>query len=424
MPPRPTVLLTEGASLSARQTLYALGPLCTIDVIDPDPLCQCRFSRFVRSWTRSPSFSKEPEQFLEFLVQKIVAGKYDVLLPTHEQVYLLSRFKDSFSQHVGLALPEFRKLEQMQDKAQFMQLLDQLGLPHPEVAYVRTRQELEQSSWTYPFYLKLAHSTAGSGVFYIENQEQLAARAKALSEQGLFDGPSEIVLQQPAKGVQSTVQAVFNKGQLVGIHMFESRRLGVGGMSAARTSAEHPVVRQQVEQLGQHLDWHGSTFIDYFYDHASGQPEYIEANPRIGETVNGLLSGVNLCEQLVKVSCGEEVSPLPPSKTGIRTQSFYMILMDMANKGCGRRELLREVWRYLRSKGLYHDSEDDLTRVRDDRLSRLPFLWITLQLIAWPALGKKIVAKTVNNYSLPEAATLAIKALPADLVEKAFQRNE
>ena len=155
----PTVLLTEGASLSARHTLYGLGPHYTIDVIDPDPLCQCRFSRFVRRWTRSPSFSSQPEEFLRFLARQIRDHRYDVVLPTHEQVYLLSRFRAALDGHTGVALPPFESLERLQNKAEFCRLLSELDLPQPEVTFVRTRADFDRQ-WEFPFYLKLSHSTA------------------------------------------------------------------------------------------------------------------------------------------------------------------------------------------------------------------------------------------------------------------------
>ena len=98
----------RGESFGAANALPA-GPFYDIDVIDPDPLCQCRFSSYVGRFIRSPSFSKQPAEFLRFLAKLIRERGYDVLFPTHEQVYLLSRFRDAFTPHIGLALPEFRR---------------------------------------------------------------------------------------------------------------------------------------------------------------------------------------------------------------------------------------------------------------------------------------------------------------------------
>ncbi len=332
------ILFTEGASLSARQTLYPLGPFYDIDVIDPDPLCQCRFSSYVGRFFRSPSFAKQPAEFLRFLAKLIRDGGYDVLFPTHEQVYLLSRFRDAFTPHIGLALPDFEAMERMQSKAEFSRLLIELDLPQPDVAIVRSRADLDRP-WQYPFYLKLAHSTAGGGVFHIENRGELDRRIDEVERKGLFGNGSEALAQQPARGVLSTVQAVFNRGEMIGVHCFEARRLGVGGMSTARTSADHPIVRDHVARIGHQLGWHGALFIDYFYERESGRPEYIECNPRIGETVNAMVSGVNLPKLVVRISNGESTSPVPLSRVGVRTHNLFMTLMSVAYEGQGLRRL-------------------------------------------------------------------------------------
>jgi predicted ATP-grasp superfamily ATP-dependent carboligase len=414
------ILFTEGASLSARQTLYPLGPHHDIDIIDPDSLCQCRFSSYVRRFTKSPSFAQQPGEFLRFVAKLVRERGYDVLLPTHEQVYLLSRFRDAFVPYVGLALPPFAALERMQNKAEFSRLLSELKLPQPDSVIVRSRGELNRP-WQFPFYFKLAHSTAGGGVFRIETRGELENRAAELEANEKFGVHGEAVIQQPGRGVLSTVQAVFNQGTLVGIHSFEARQLGVGGMSTARISADHPLVREHVAQIGNYLDWHGALFIDYFYERETGRPQYIECNPRIGETVNAMLSGINLPQLLVQVSLGESPPPAPLGRAGVRTHNLFMALMSLAYDGQGRGALVREIRDWVRGRGLYENSEDDLTRPHEDGLSRLPRLWIMAQLLAWPGIARRIVAKTVENYSLPESATKTIKSLPLDLLDTEFR---
>jgi hypothetical protein len=245
----------------------------------------------------------------------------------------------------------------------------------------------------------------------------------ALEGKGLFDGRSEAIVQRPARGVLSTVQAVFNRGQMIGVHSIESRRLGVGGMSTARTSADHAVVREHVTRIGRHLGWHGALFIDYFHDQQTGRPEYIECNPRVGETVNAMRSGINLPQLLVQISRGETPTPAPLGRIGVRTHNLLMILMSLAYEGRSRGALVREIQECASRRGLYENGDDELTRPREDPLSRLPRIWVTLQLLAWPGIAKRIVAKTVENYSLPEKATETIKSLRLDLLDNEFGPN-
>jgi hypothetical protein len=161
-------------------------------------------------------------------------------------------------------------------------------------------------------------------------------------------------------------------------------------------------------------------FIDYFYDHESGTPEYIECNPRIGETVNAMLAGVNLPQLLVKISTGASPSPVPLGRIGVRTHNLFMILMSAAYDGRSRGDLLHEINECWHRRGLYANGEDEITRPREDPLSRLPRIWIVSQLLAWPRVAKRIVAKTVENYSLPESATEAVKSLPLNLLDTVF----
>ncbi len=366
--------------------------------------------RFRAPLAKVPHFAREPEAFLHFLDRVLAKEKYDVVLPTHEQVYLLSRFRDEVAKRAGIALPAFEAMEQMQNKAHFVRTLEHLGIPHPKSILGKTRAELVTNQ--FPVYLKLAHSTAGAGVFRIESLSQLEQKFQELERQGLLFQGQEAMLQSPAPGVQSTVQVVFDQGEVKGWHIFEARQLGVGGMSSARVSAHHPLVVEHITKLGRHLNWHGSMFLDYFYEHATATPYYIECNPRIGETVNACLSGTNLCDLLVRLSAGESVTRLEPSRTGVRTQSFYMILLAHALEGATRRELWREIQDYRCGRGLYSDSEDELTRWKEDRWSLLPLLWISGQLLLAPgARARAIVRQTIANYSLPESATERIKAL-------------
>jgi predicted ATP-grasp superfamily ATP-dependent carboligase len=380
----------------------------------------------VRRWYRSPHFAKEPQAFLEFVAERLKREHYDVLLPTHEQVYYFSRFRDELTSHVGLALPEFRALQRLQDKGEFTHLLDELGLPHPETVFVRTRQELLRQA-QFPCYVKVAHSTAGCGVHYVRNAAELAAVADRLAAAGILDGQQETLVQQPAKGALSTVQAVFQHGRLLGVHCFEARDMGVGGMSTARLGASHPAVFAHVAKLGAHLNWHGAVFLDYFFDATTGRPEYIEANPRIGETVNAMLSGLNLCDLLLRVSRNEPVETQSPElapRTGVRTQSFFMILMSRAMEGASRRRLLREIWDKLRHRGLYADSQDDLTRPSDDAWSILPAIWVAGQLLLNPRLSHRLVAKSIENYALPASARQAIQDLPDGSLTRLLDASE
>jgi hypothetical protein len=406
------ILLTEGSSLSARQTISALGWAGhSLDVCDPRPLlCLGRYSRHVRRTLCCPSFTADPEGYLRFLKQRLLAERYDVLFPVHDQVYLLSRFRDRFGNLAGLAVPEFAALQRLQSKAEFLLVLEELKLAHPPTIVARTRLEAEKAC-AYPCYIKLSYSTAGCGVWLVRNDQERNAVLKHLESAGHLEGKSEILVQQPAPGVLGVVQAVFQRGRLVGGHCYQARALGVGGSARARVGAWHPGVLDELARLGAHLGWNGALTLDYLWDESNHQARYIDANPRIGETLNATLSGVNLSDLLVQVSLNRTVEALSASRPGVRTHALFMSLLFLAQQGATRRQLLAELYRAMRKRGIYAESQDELTRLADDPESLIPFLFLVTELLASPQAAISRITRTVANYALSEQAARKIQHL-------------
>ena len=329
------VLLTEGSSTSARQTLYALGRRgYTIDVCDPQRLCLGRFSRFVRRWYLCPSFTADPLGYLDFLSGRLCRERYDVLFPVHDQVYLLARFPEVVRGLAAVALPPQEAIVQLQSKAAFSRLLSALGMPQPCTSIMGDPAALAAVR-EFPCYVKLAYSTAGRGVWRADNQYALQDVIHAL--QASDEACGEIVVQRTVGGIFHVAHAVFQHGELVAAACSRARAAGVGGSAHARQSVAQPTVCEDVARLGRHLAWHGALHIEYFCDPTTGNPVYIEVNPRIGETMNATLAGLNLCDIMVHVSLGDERRRGLFCKEGTRTHSVLMSLMAKAESGQGRR---------------------------------------------------------------------------------------
>ena len=408
-----TVLFTEGASTSARQALYALGRRGhTIDICDSQSLCLGRFSRYVRTWYRCPSFTRDPLGYIRYLIDRLQRTSYDVLFPAHDQVYLLARFRRTLGGLVGLAVPEFAAVEQVQSKVAFSRLLVELGLPQPATTVIDDPKSLDRQ-WDYPCYIKTAFGTAGSGVWRVQNQDEVRRVVDQL-QKASARGEIECVVQQPASGDFHVIQAVFQRGRLVASHSYRGTAQGVGGSACGRESCRQPEIQEHVALLGAHLKWHGAMHVEYFFDAENGRCSYIEANPRIGETFNATLSGINLCDKLLRVSRGVAAPPPTAAPIGLRTHSLLMSLMGRAERGAGRRELVKELYRAWSRTGTYRDSQDELTRPREDLLSLVPATFVAAQLLCWPSLVRRTIRQTVANYALDAEAARRIRALPQE----------
>ncbi len=406
------ILLSEGSSLSAREAVTALGIAGhVVDVCDPSSFCLGRFSRFVRRTYRCPAVGKDPFTYLDFVLHQLATGDYDVLLPIHEQAFLFSRFRDRFPSNVGLALADFPSFVQAQDKASFVRLLRQLAIPHPDTELVTSETELRAQA-NFPFYLKTPYGTATSGVWRIDSQEQLEHAIDRLRRQDFLNGQGEILVQQPARGSLERVQSIFDHGVLVAWHGYQQVEEGSGGGDISKRSVYRPVVRDYVERLGNHLEWHGALSFDYYFDHRTGIPEFIDANPRLVEPMNGVFSGVNLADILTRISLGEKVDPQPPGHGGMRS---HMLLMALLQTGARHRtplSLLGDVVRALGGQGRFRSSREELLPITLDPPSVISLAYVLFRLSIRPDSAARLASTTVQSYALSNQAIRQILASP------------
>jgi hypothetical protein len=175
-----------------------------------------------------------------------------------------------------------------------------------------------------------------------------------------------------------------------------------------------------MRRFGKELNWHGPLFADYFFDEARQEPSYIEANPRVGDTANATFSGQHVCQHWVDVALGNTTERNPTPQLGIRSHSGMLVLISRALEGAGRRQLFREVRAQRNRVGIYEESEEELTRFSDDRLSAVPYLWVAAQLLARPAAAQTMVRRTVSNYALTAEAADRIRQIPIEELNAAL----
>src|SRR5208283_486565 len=127
---------------------------------------------------------RDPMGYLRFVRELLREQHYDVLLPVNEQAYLFSWARRHLSALTGLAIADFAAFARVQTKANFHDLLDELGLPQPVTLRARTWPEIEAAlaSIALPCYLKTSYGTASTGVWRIENADDLKAAKVGLRQ--------------------------------------------------------------------------------------------------------------------------------------------------------------------------------------------------------------------------------------------------
>jgi hypothetical protein len=396
------VLLSEASSLTAREHLSVLGPSgVRVDVASSSRLAIARFSRWCRGVVRVPCSADDPRGYLAGIAAALRQGRYDALLPTHEQAWLFAAGRRLLPADAPLAVSGIEAFDQIQGKLACCRLLDALGLPQPAWSVLATADAARRVAL--PCWLKASFSTAGRGVRYVTSPGQAAGAYDELAAAG------PVLAQQPATGTYAQVAALFAHGRLVAVHTSEQAGAGAGGSAAARVSVDHPQPRADIEQLGAHLGWHGGLTLDYL--HQNGTPQYIEANARTVEPGNPAASGVNLPALTIAISRGDALPATPAvGRPGVRTHSSLALMLGAAERTGSRAAALRVLAAGLGRRGGLRDSREVLTPLPADPLSLVPVLVVASQLLLRPGRAQALATGAVRDYAVPPAAVDIVRA--------------
>ena len=217
------ILFSEGSSLTAREFLSVLGPAGHhIEVVDPNPFCICRFSHWTKRVHRCPPANRDPLGYLDTINGLLAAGGFDVLLPTHEQAWLLAAGRARLDADAPIAIASAEAFSRVQSKLAFARLLDEVGLPQPKWRVAERPEAL--ADWPKPFYLKAPFSTAGRGVRRVTKSTDVKKAFESLLAVG---GGDPLMVQSAADGEYAQVQALFDRGRLVAAHTSTQTAVGM-----------------------------------------------------------------------------------------------------------------------------------------------------------------------------------------------------
>jgi hypothetical protein len=398
------VLFTEGSSLTAREFLSVLGPAGHwIEVLDPSPACICRFSRWTRKVHPCPPANADPKGYLKAAHRVLAKGMFDVLLPTHEQAWLLAAAGAGRWPGADIAIAAPEAFARVQSKIAFAGLLDEVGLPQPQ--WERLDAVAQLAGKQPPFYLKTPYSTAGSGVRLVKRAGNAVAAFQELFETS--DG-QPLMWQAAAAGRYAQVQALFDHGRLVACHTSMQTAVGIGPSAAGRVSVDHPSAREDIAKIGRCLDWHGGLTLDYLF--RDGERRYIECNPRTVEPANAAASGVDLPGLQLALSRGAHPPEVPPGASGIRTHGSLAIILGTGAYVGTRRAVLLKIAEILLRRKTFKGSHEGLTPVTSDIPSIVPLLVVVAQALMVPRSVLKLSRRSIERYNVARKAIVGLAA--------------
>ena len=392
------VLLSDGSGLTARQTATALALQGhEVHALAAGSLPLTRFTRHVRHVHRVAPYGTDPERWLTDALRISDEHRIDLLFPTQEQAFLLSRATDRI-RAAGLrtVVPPFPAIRRVQDKVGAVQALDEYSVLQPRSVVARSEAELLATE-RLPVWVKPAIGTASTGVARVEPREDLERVATRLERDGTL-GRTGVVVQDHQPGELVMVQTVFDRGRLVAFHANRRVRVGQRGGASVKESVALPELREPLVRLGAGLEWHGALSFDAVV--GPDGPLVIDVNPRLVEPGNARRSGTDLVGVLVRLAGDEAVDALPDGRPGVRTHQLLIGVLGAAEQDGRRRDVLAELLSGTLHRGDYHASTEELTPVKGDPRAVVPLIAVGAATLVWPGAARWFGSGAVAGYAL------------------------
>ncbi|WP_049921841.1 carboxylate--amine ligase [Halopiger djelfimassiliensis] len=238
------------------------------------------------------------------------------IVPVREpDVYVLSRYRDEFREHVATPWPQFDTLARVQDRVRLFEAAESAGVSVPETTLFTALPDADREWIVKPRYSILGDAyldrytpetcVAPPSTRYLEFESALAsapavgsgtgAAPSAESDGGTVSTTTDLTerLRSEMHHVPVVQQyipttdeygffALYDRGEPVATFQHRQRRgwSYAGGPSAYRESTRIPALENAGRALLDHLDWHGLAMVEFLRDESTGEFKLMEVNPR------------------------------------------------------------------------------------------------------------------------------------------------
>lgn len=284
------------------------------------------FSRYVSKRHVYPSPKTRPDDFMEWLLDELKAGGYDLVLPTEFSTQqLISRHAEEIRRHAGFPFPEAGLAEKAHDKAWLMRFADSKGYLVPKTRFTDegSVDEVEAigRDLTYPAVIKPVGSSGSRGIAYVYRKEDF--KDAYLKVHAKYPCPIVQEYIPPASGGGGFGVGVLFNMRSEPRAAFVYRRLReypvTGGPSTLRESVKNDAIRDTAVSLLKDLGWAGPAMVEFKVDPRDGRARLLEVNPRLwGSLMLPIIAGVDFPYLLYRLAVEGDIEPVKEYRTGVK----------------------------------------------------------------------------------------------------------
>jgi predicted ATP-grasp superfamily ATP-dependent carboligase len=284
-------------------------------------------SRYCDEVVVVPSPADDVSRYKDALLTLAQRDDVRTIIPMREEnIYVLSKYRDEFGEHVAPFWPTFETLRDVHDRVRLIDAAEEAGVPVPETQLLDnvdnwSRELIAKSRYSvltndYVDSIPPSKTTKGGSTRYLQpNQEP---DLEALRDEMGHDP----IVQEYVPGTEYALWALYDHGDPVATCQKHQIRAFsyAGGTSIFRET----IYRSELERLGRalldHLDWHGFASVQFKRDANTGEFKLMEINPRVWVSIAcAIRAGVDFPYYYWRLAGGRPVQITRQYEEGVAT---------------------------------------------------------------------------------------------------------
>ena len=262
------VLITSGWLRSSYAVLRNLKKHnFEVFVADAVTVGMCQFSLKKNGFDLYTSHYISETQFISDIIRICKKRNIDVLIPSHDETEILSKYKSKLPKELCTLLPEFDQCTNFNNKSKSYEIALSNGVPVPKrLDYDINNLKRKLANFhTSDVVIKLLKGNSSKGVFYSRDETETFSKVIHLIKKYRLDPERYPQIEERVDGEGWGSSFLFFEG--VEIASFTHRRLRekiqTGGTSTLRRQAYNAEVEKYARQILTKVSWNGFAMCEF-----------------------------------------------------------------------------------------------------------------------------------------------------------------
>lgn len=320
------VLVTDGDGRQTLTIIHGLKELgCYISVLCASKLDVCYASKIPDEKILDKRAQVSNEEYIDFLINVLESGKYDVLLPVAEMsTNKITLAENEIGKLVKMACAPRKAYIQAFDKQHTFDLAVENKIPCPLTR--KEEQPIEEylRQVSFPLIIKPRNGVGSIGFHKFEKEEEFFPYIR----ENKIDLDNYVLQEYVSyKKRLGTILFIDQNGNICMSYADEVLRwfpIDAGSASLIR-SIDYPEIIEYSSRLLTAMGWKGVAALSFMVDADTGEPKLLEVNGRIPASIRlSMQCGFNVAKLLLEMAYDEKVDIYPPNKKfGQLTRHFH-----------------------------------------------------------------------------------------------------